>query len=88
MQRPLIACAGKRDRKSTETIRPEKRVGIVISSRPFENSALRASRKLFQKIALGRNWSLVLFIGVILAQSTPGKIHVCDSLRPAKPADR
>jgi hypothetical protein len=88
MQRPLIACAGKRDRKPAETIRPEKQVGIVISSRPFENSALRASRKLFQKIALGRNWSLVLFIGIILAQSTPGKIHVRDSLRPAKPADR
>jgi hypothetical protein len=88
MQRPLIACAGKRDRKPAEIIRPEKQLGIVISSRPFENSALRASRKVLQKIALGRNWSLVLFIGVILAQSTPGKIHVCDSLQPAKPADR
>lgn len=30
----------------------------------------------------------MLFIGLILAQSTPGKIHVRDTLRPAKPAHR
>ena len=80
MQRSLIAIAEKRNEKTPETIRPDKPVGIIISSRPFENSALQSKRLIFNENALGRNWSLVLFIGLILAQSTLGKIHVRDTL--------
>ena len=80
MQRPLIACAGKRDRKSTETIRPEKRVGIVISSRPFENSALRASRKVFQKIALGLTQKTAADMGHLQLSGPGGMIEVLDSV--------